>query len=183
MLKQLRRITVKKTRLIRTVLGVQISALALYSLVAYPIHAFDYSRGSGPYIDGGEVAVATETTYLYPVVRPKDVSQGYHGLHRGVDIRAVTGTPVVAVDEGVVVEALQESFGYGQHVRVAHKGSRSTLYAHLSKIEVKVGQKIAAGQELGQVGRTGFATGPHLHFEVQENGKTINPLLVLPLPN
>ncbi|MFM2068358.1 MAG: hypothetical protein RLZZ584_3267, partial [Pseudomonadota bacterium] len=95
--------------------------------------------------------------------------------HLGVDYSAATGTPVRAVSEGTVEFAGVQG-GYGNVVMVSHGGNRSTLYAHLSRIGVHKGQKIAQGQTVGQVGSTGWATGPHLHFEFKLDGRQMDPV-------
>ncbi len=97
--------------------------------------------------------------------------------HNGVDYGAPLGTPVRAVGEGVVDFAGWRS-GYGNVVEIQHGGSRSTLYAHLSRIDVRKGQRAEQGQRLGAVGRTGWATGPHLHFEFRIGGQHQDPLRV-----
>ena len=95
--------------------------------------------------------------------------------HRGVDYGAPHGTPVRSVGDGVVEFAGWQN-GYGNVVKVQHGKERSTLYAHLSRIDVHKGQTIEQGQRLGAVGATGWATGPHLHFEFQLNGQHVDPL-------
>jgi murein DD-endopeptidase MepM/ murein hydrolase activator NlpD len=97
--------------------------------------------------------------------------------HRGVDYAAPTGTPVRTVGSGVVEYAGRQS-GYGNVVIVRHTKERSTLYAHLSRIEVQEGQQVSQGQNLGAVGSTGWATGPHLHFEFLINGQHVDPLQI-----
>lgn len=97
--------------------------------------------------------------------------------HLGVDYGAPTGTPVRSVGDGVVSFAGRQN-GYGNVVQVQHGGERSTLYAHLSRIDVKKGQRIEQGQRLGAVGSTGWATGPHLHFEFRVKGQHQDPLRV-----
>ncbi len=97
--------------------------------------------------------------------------------HLGVDYGAPTGTPVRSVGEGVVDFAGVQN-GFGNVVIVRHNGSDTTLYAHLSRFNVKVGQKITQGQHVGAVGSTGWATGPHLHFEFRVNDVHQDPLLV-----
>ncbi len=97
--------------------------------------------------------------------------------HLGVDYGAPTGTPVRAVGDGVVEFAGWKN-GYGNVVQLTHGNGKSTLYAHLSRKDVKVGQRIAQGQRLGAVGMTGWATGPHLHFEFRVNGQHQDPLRV-----
>lgn len=94
--------------------------------------------------------------------------------HNGVDYAAPTGTPVRVVADGVVETAGRQG-GYGNVIIVKHNGSDSTLYAHLSKIDVRPGQRVTQGQSIGAVGATGWATGPHLHFEFRVNGSYQNP--------
>ena len=95
--------------------------------------------------------------------------------HLGVDYAAPTGTPVISVADGVVVES-GFSGGFGNMVVVQHNARQSTVYAHLSKISVRKGQTIKQGDNLGAVGATGWATGPHLHFEFRINGRHVDPL-------
>lgn len=97
--------------------------------------------------------------------------------HNGVDYAAPTGTPVRSVGEGVVDFAGVQS-GYGNVVMVKHNNSDTTVYAHLSRINVKRGEQISQGQHIGAVGSTGWATGPHLHFEFRINGVFRDPLAV-----
>ncbi len=97
--------------------------------------------------------------------------------HLGVDYAAPTGTPVRSVGAGVVLTAGHQS-GYGNVVEVKHGHDRSTLYAHLSTMDVRVGQRVEQGQKLGGVGATGWATGPHLHFEFRVKGMHQDPMLV-----
>jgi murein DD-endopeptidase MepM/ murein hydrolase activator NlpD len=100
-------------------------------------------------------------------------------FHPGQDIRADRGTPVVVAANGTVVFAGTQS-GYGQMVEVSHGDGLTTRYAHLSKLEVTVGQEMARGQLVGLVGSTGRSTGPHLHYEVRINGESVNPRAYLP---
>jgi murein DD-endopeptidase MepM/ murein hydrolase activator NlpD len=97
--------------------------------------------------------------------------------HRGVDYGAPTGTPVRSVGDGTVEYAGRQN-GYGNVVEIRHANHRSTLYAHLSRIDVRKGQHIEQGQRLGAVGATGWATGPHLHFEFRVAGQHQDPLRV-----
>jgi murein DD-endopeptidase MepM/ murein hydrolase activator NlpD len=97
--------------------------------------------------------------------------------HRGVDYGAPHGTAVRSVGDGVVEFAGWQN-GYGNVIKVQHGKERSTLYAHLSRIDVRVGQAIEQGQHIGAVGATGWATGPHLHFEFQVDGRHVDPLSI-----
>jgi murein DD-endopeptidase MepM/ murein hydrolase activator NlpD len=95
--------------------------------------------------------------------------------HLGVDYAADTGTPVRTVGDGVVEFAGQQN-GFGNVVIVKHNNTDQTLYAHLSRIDVRPGQVVTQGQHLGAVGATGWATGPHLHFEFRVNGVHHDPV-------
>lgn len=99
--------------------------------------------------------------------------------HSGTDFGAPIGTPVRVIGDGVVTFAGVMN-GYGNVVTVRHRqGGHSTLYAHLSKIQVRKGQTISQGETVGLVGMTGWATGPHLHFEFRLNEKPVNPLTMV----
>ncbi len=95
-------------------------------------------------------------------------------VHRGVDYAAPSGTPAYTVGDGVVDFAGSQS-GYGNVVIVRHANNHSTVYAHLSRIQVRKGQSVAQGQVIGAVGSTGWSTGPHLHFEFRINGVYTDP--------
>ena len=124
-----------------------------------------------------------------PAIRPiknmYNVTSGfgmrYHPIfktlrqHTGVDITAPRGTPVYATADGVV-SARQTYSGYGICVVISHGFSYETLYAHLSKRTVRIGQKVKRGELIGYVGTTGISIGPHLHYEVLKNGKHVNPV-------
>jgi murein DD-endopeptidase MepM/ murein hydrolase activator NlpD len=94
-----------------------------------------------------------------------------------VDYAAPTGTPVRSVGDGTVEFAGRQN-GYGNVVTLRHANDRTTLYAHLSRIDVRQGQRVEQGQRIGAVGATGWATGPHLHFEFKVRGEHQDPLRV-----
>jgi murein DD-endopeptidase MepM/ murein hydrolase activator NlpD len=102
---------------------------------------------------------------------------GYERFHRGVDLKATYGTPIVAAADGRVVAAGWHG-GYGQQVSIAHAGGIQTSYGHMSRIAARSGETVRQGQVIGYVGSTGLSTGPHLHFEVLKNGRPVNPLSV-----
>lgn len=97
--------------------------------------------------------------------------------HAGVDIGANTGDDIVASMEGKV-EVVSSQGDYGNHLKITN-GEISTLYAHCSKIVVNEGDSIKQGQKIAEVGSTGRATGPHLHFEIRRNNKTVDPLKIV----
>ena len=97
--------------------------------------------------------------------------------HLGVDYGAPTGTPVRTVGDGIVEFAGVQT-GFGKVVMIRHNASDVTVYAHLSRIDVRPGQGVAQGQRVGAVGATGWATGPHLHFEFRVNGAHQDPVAI-----
>ena len=101
-------------------------------------------------------------------------------LHPGFDLAAATGTPVGSAAGGTVIHA-GPAGTYGNLVTVRHENGYETRYAHLSAVTVKEGDVVQPGQQIGAVGTTGYSTGPHLHFEVRHDGKTIDPAPLLPL--
>ncbi|MDR2990657.1 MAG: M23 family metallopeptidase [Burkholderiaceae bacterium] len=104
---------------------------------------------------------------------------GYRNMHKGVDYAAPIGTPVRSIGDGTVQFAGVQN-GYGKVIAIRHSDGRdSTIYAHLSRIDVKRGQAVAEGQTIGAVGMTGMTTGPHLHFEFHIGSAPVNPVVAL----
>jgi murein DD-endopeptidase MepM/ murein hydrolase activator NlpD len=99
------------------------------------------------------------------------------GYHPGIDFGVKTGTPVKAIADGVVIEAHEAGYnkGYGGYVKIDHGNGRHSLYAHLSRVDVEVGAQVSAGDKIALSGNTGVSTGPHLHVELRQNGKHIDP--------
>lgn len=134
--------------------------------------------GSDPSQPVRESLPALTMPLAAPVSSPfgwrSDPLDGGARFHRGIDLKAVYGREVPTAAEGRVVFAGEQG-GYGQTVVIDHPNGYRTRYAHLSAIDVSVGQELAQGAIVGRVGRTGRATGPHLHFEVSKDGQTVNP--------
>jgi len=99
---------------------------------------------------------------------------GYTRMHMGIDFGAPTGTPVYAAGDGVVEKAAWTN-GYGRWLQIKHAGGLETGYGHLSRWAVKAGQHVHQGQVVAYVGSTGMSTGPHLHYEIMQGGKKVNP--------
>lgn len=97
-------------------------------------------------------------------------------MHYGMDFTAPRGTPVYASGDGVVTRVDQGSAGYGKHIRIDHGYGYVSLYAHLSKYNVRKRQKVKRGDIIGFVGNTGRSQAPHLHYEIHKNGRKINPI-------
>ena len=96
--------------------------------------------------------------------------------HWGMDFTAPRGTPIYASGDGVIIRADQRSSGYGKHIRIDHGFGYISLYAHMSKYNVRKGQKVKRGDLIGFVGNTGRSQAPHLHYEIHKNGTKINPI-------
>jgi murein DD-endopeptidase MepM/ murein hydrolase activator NlpD len=167
-------------------------------VIAMPIRAYTGGLLSVPKYDGSllwEASIEKVLDQIYEdlrkIVRPAEgrVSSNFgmrdHPVlgikrhHNGIDIACKVGTPIRAVLSGVVKIAGSNG-GYGKMVEVAHQfDSMKTRYAHMSKILVKTGDGVEKGELIGYSGMTGFATGPHLHFELFKNGKVVDPRLIL----
>lgn len=97
-------------------------------------------------------------------------------MHTGIDFTAPSGTAIQATGNGVIVAIKDSGTGYGRHVIIDHGFDYQTLYGHMSEIQVKVGEKVIKGQQIGTVGSTGTATAPHCHYEVHYNGVPVDPI-------
>lgn len=133
----------------------------------------------------GQEVSRGSTTYrlIWPVAGVVSSGWGYRTsfekFHYGLDIAAVTGTPIKAVMAGTVTFSGWKA-GYGYCVFIDHGNGLQTAYGHASKLYVKKGQPVLQNQKIAAVGSTGFSTGPHTHFEVRVNGKLVNPINYLP---
>lgn len=111
-----------------------------------------------------------------------DPFSGNRATHAGVDIVAPEGTLVVAPAAGRVIRTVMSQEGYGNMIEIDHGGGYRLRYAQLSRIDVTEGQSVDAGQQIGRVGRSGRATGPHLHLEVWRDNLAYDPALIVPMP-
>jgi murein DD-endopeptidase MepM/ murein hydrolase activator NlpD len=127
----------------------------------------------------------------YPRISSLTSFFGYRGdpfdsshaeFHPGIDFKGSHGDEARCTANGRVVSAGWYG-GYGKCVRIAHANSFETLYGHLSRIVVRVGQEVTAGEKIGEVGSTGRSTGAHLHYEVRKDGRAVNPIKFLSLNN
>lgn len=105
--------------------------------------------------------------------------RGYE-MHEGIDFSGPVGKPILATAEGVVVRA-EYNGGYGNHVKIDHGYSYETLYAHMSELEVTIGDRVQRGDIVGYLGSTGRSSGPHLHYSIYRNGQAVNPRYYLKL--
>ena len=100
--------------------------------------------------------------------------------HLGLDLAASRGTSIYAAHDGVVIYVGQEFNGYGRIIMIEGPGGWASFYAHLSAAKIKEGDRVQKGKIIGLMGRTGRATGTHLHFELRKNRHPVNPMLYLP---
>lgn len=135
-------------------------------------HSTDASGSSAPAL----WPVAQQTPTVSSAYGSK---RGRNDFHRGIDIRAPAGTPVLATATGRVIVAGNGN-GYGRYIVLDHENGLRTLYAHLQDFSVKAGQRVTRGQQIGRVGKSGNATGYHLHYEVHRGGQTVDPAAYLP---
>lgn len=132
------------------------------------------SGGSGTY--KGTSTVYSNNASVSGGIKPTSgvYTQYYSNSHRGIDIANKIGTPIYAYKAGTVIYAKWQN-GYGYLVKLQHDGGVITYYAHLSAFNVKEGDVVAAGQQIAEMGSTGWSTGPHLHFEIRVNNVPVNP--------
>lgn len=170
------------------------------AIINYPINGLDASNpqitaGQWLIVPGGTKPYVPRTVVAYSGPIPEDASkgsgvfgwptagqitQGYWDRHRALDIGAWNGAPVVAADSGYVVAAGWDDSGYGRIVVIDHGNGFQSLYAHMQVYYVEVGDSVAKGESIGEVGTTGNSSGPHLHFEIHNSGVQRNPFGFLP---
>ena len=145
------------------------------------LDALDRTRAGAPASGAAFVTPAAGRTSSGFGTRVDPMGHASGEFHPGLDIAAVTGTPVVAAAAGQVVHA-GPAGTYGNMIAIRHADGTETRYAHLSAVGVAVGDQVAAGAPIGAVGSTGRSTGPHLHFEVRKDGKAVDPRPYLQAP-
>ena len=123
-----------------------------------------------------EIEVKTQEEAKLPFKLSENcyISQGFWLFHPAIDIAAPKGTPTYAIRTGKVIKVGYEG-AYGKKVEIDHGNNLQSLYAHFSQIEVKEGQEVTQDTIIGRVGLSGWTTGSHLHLEIKENGKYLNP--------
>ena len=125
------------------------------------------------------LVLTTQSGIQYPVKNIK-ITQEFRFYHPGIDIDGITGDAIYPIMAGKMESTEYSRFGYGNNIIVNHGNGITSLYAHLSKIEVSKDREVSKETVLGKMGATGWARGDHLHLEIRENGKALNPLTILP---
>lgn len=168
---------------IKTVLGANLVLLAFSaSFISSPVSALDYlSQKEIISLSSGPVEAKTEKTEVRLPVKEFHLTQGFSFFHQGVDLDGQTGDPIYPIMKGKIESIINERFGLGKHIIINHGSGLRSVYGHLSQIEVKIGEEVDTEKEIGKMGNTGHSFGDHLHLEIIDNGRHINPLTVLPV--
>jgi len=132
----------------------------------------------------GKVIATLDAATIWPVkgvvtLEFGEVDLPYQPLHTGIDIAGKTGDPITPFMKGEVIHTGELSWGYGKHIIIDHGNNITSLYGHLSKINVKKDDEVKPGDVIGLEGSTGWSTGPHLHFEIKVFGIPVNPRIFL----
>lgn len=165
---------------VKSLLGTNIALMVVISS-AIPTQVSGNITTSTPLyaVDSTRAPISTEISTQFPT-NPIRITQYFNYFHTGLDLDGITGDEIKPIKKGKVIKIDRSKFAYGNSVIVDHGDNLTSLYAHLSKIEVTDGQEVTTNTKIGEMGATGRAFGDHLHLEVRESGRTINPLAVLP---
>ncbi len=166
---------------IREVIGVHLAGFAFFGAVILP-QTQDFFSNTEVFFDTQKTVVnmvVSEAKFRWPLAE-FGISQHFSGMHNGIDLTDPKGTPVYPISDGTVTTVESLPWGYGKHVIIQNSDSMQSTYAHLSKVNVTVDQKVTKQTEIGTVGSTGWATGNHLHLEVYVDGIAVNPIEILP---
>lgn len=166
---------------LREIIGVHLASVAFAAVFMVPMTK-QASASMITYYDTEKTTVETvvaDTKFHWPL-KQFGISQGFHAGHPGLDLQAQYGTPVYPVHDGTVLWISILSLGYGKHILIKNTGEITSLYGHLSKINVKQGDVVTKTTKIGEVGSTGWSTGNHLHLEIRQHDSPVNPMEVLP---
>lgn len=166
---------------VRQILGVNLATLAFAGAILVPqadaiASEIEVLRET---VETIVEVVPTIARFQWPMDRFGLTSRFSSG-HPGLDMTDPKGTPVRPIAEGKVITVISYPFGYGKHMLIEHDQGAKSLYAHLSKVDVREGQAVDKNTVLGEVGSTGWSTGNHLHLEIYQDGTPVNPLDALP---
>lgn len=167
---------------VKTVLGASLIFLFLISSLYSPsVSALSTIGQTDPSaLPANIIELTTKVARRLPLDQLR-ITQRYSFFHSGIDFDGVTGDPVYPIMRGTVETVVTERWNLGKYIIVDHGSGLKSVYGHLSKFEVQVGQEVETNQVIGRVGATGRSFGDHLHLEVMENNHRINPALVIPL--
>ena len=126
------------------------------------------------------IELTTKSGFRAPLDEVK-ITQGFSSFHPALDLDGITGDPVYPIMKGTIESVIYSRWDLGQHLIINHGSGLKSLYAHLSKIEVEAGEKVETDQIIGRLGKSGRSFGDHLHLEVFDNDRRVNPRIILPL--
>lgn len=126
------------------------------------------------------IAFAQDQKIQFNLPHPSLISTYFSNFHPGIDLAADLGTPIHPTSAGIVEEVIYEQFGLGTHVVLSHPNDYKSVYGHMSRVFVKVGQTIDNTSILGEVGLTGHTSGAHTHLEITKDGNYVDPTSLLP---
>ena len=172
----IRRIFAHKS--VKKILGTNL-AFALILTSFMPTRGLTEVEAVQPVIAEAQTVFKTERATQYPVTNIR-ITQGYQFFHPGIDLDGVTGDIIKPVKGGKVREVSFSKFAYGNAVIIDHGNGVTSLYAHLSEIDVEPDDEVTTDTVVGKMGATGRAFGDHLHLEIRDHGKTVNPVNILP---
>jgi len=156
----------------RKILGTNL-ALILVASSFMPNDVFANAEAEENIIVEASVPLTTERSAQFPVEKVRI-------FHPGIDLDGLTGDLIRPIKNGVVEEISSSKYAYGNAIVINHGSEITSLYAHLSKIFVQEGQEVTTNTVIGQMGATGRAYGDHLHLEIRDHGRAINPMTILP---
>jgi len=163
---------------IKRILGTNLAIMILVSSFM-PVAANFDTEPDLSIITQETTPLTTEHGIQYPV-KEILITQTYKLYHPGIDFDGLTGEAIYPIMTGVIEDVSYSRFAYGNAVIINHGNGITSLYAHLSEIEAKEGQEVTMDTKLGEMGATGRSFGDHLHLEVRDHGRAINPLSILP---
>lgn len=163
---------------VKRLIGAGLTVLMLFLGVMENALAVKAQEIDATLITTPQTEVITEKTLDKPINGA--FAQGFHGFHRGIDLLAPVGTEIKPVTKGKVVEVSFGRIGWGNTVVVEHEKGLKSRYAHMKDFNVQEGDTVEKESTLGTVGMTGWTTGPHLHLEIYQDGRAIDPKEILP---
>lgn len=161
--------------------GSLILIILLTSFLTYPESVMASIQPENITLSAGAIELTTTQSLRLPVEIMR-VTQKFSFFHRGVDLDGTTGDRIYPIMGGAVESIINDRYGLGKHIIINHGAGLRSIYAHLSVFKVNAGQEVGTNQVVGLMGNTGNSTGDHLHLEVTDNGKYINPLSLLAQP-
>lgn len=169
-------------RRLKQVVGVNLlSGMILLSQISIPASATQ-THSPPEVLNLATVAGEMETQNGFQVpLSSYQVTQGFHLFHLGIDLASAYNTPIRPVAQGKVERVEFGRYGFGNSILINHGSNLKSFYAHLGKIKVKQDQEVGIGDDIGSVGTSGRTTGPHLHLEIWQHDRPLNPKLLLEL--